>query len=214
MLEGFQSGLWTCLPGIVQSVDFTTMTCEVQPSIKGSIQDQNGNNIQVNYPLLLDVPIVFPSCAGFALTFPLAKNDEVLVVFANRCIDGWWQAGGIQPPLEARMHDLSDGFCIPGIYSQPNTLDGISATKVQLRNAAGTVFLGVGTKFSMTNSVTDLKTILLNLTSAVNNFVTALSTLTPPTSPVLNSVLQVPALAAVTALMAVTTEISALLEST
>lgn len=143
MLEGFQSGVWTAMPGIVQSVDWTSMTCVVQPAIKGTIQDQNGNNTQVNYPLLLDVPIVFPSVAGFAITLPLALNDEVLVVFASRCIDAWFQLGGIQAPMEARMHDLSDGFCIPGVHSKPNILASISTTQAQLRNKAGTTFIGI-----------------------------------------------------------------------
>lgn len=145
MLEGWQSGMWTAMPGIVQSVDFTAMTCEVQPSIKGAIQQSDGTVVSVNYPLLVDVPIVFPQAGGFILTFPMAAGDEVLVVFASRCIDAWWQSGGVQLPMEARMHDLSDGFCIPGPRSQPNaaTIPSISSTAVQLRNNLGTCYLEI-----------------------------------------------------------------------
>jgi hypothetical protein len=143
VLDGRQSSLWSAMPGIVQSVDFTKMTCSVQPSIQGTVENEDGTSQSVNLPLLTDVPIVFPSAGGFTLTLPLAVNDEVLVVFASRCIDAWWQSGGIQRPMETRMHDLSDGFAIPGPHSQPRVLSGISSTGAQLRNNAGTSYIEI-----------------------------------------------------------------------
>lgn len=41
--------------------------------------------------------------------------------------------GGVQPPAETRMHDLSDGFVIPGPYSQPQVIPDVSTTAVELR---------------------------------------------------------------------------------
>lgn len=144
VLDGRQSTIWTAMPGIVKAVNLTKMTCEVQPSIQGQIEDENGRIQAVNYPLLVDVPIVFPSAGGFMITLPLAAGDEVLVVFASRCIDAWWQSGGIQRPMEARMHDLSDGFAIPGPRSQPKLPAGaISATAAQIRNDAGTSYVEI-----------------------------------------------------------------------
>lgn len=143
VLDGRQSCIWTAMPGIVQSVDFDSMTCEVQPTIQGTIEDENGNVQYIALPLLLDVPIVFPSAGGFLITFPMAQGDEVLVVIASRCIDSWWQLGGVQKPMEARMHDLSDGFAIPGPKSQPKVVDNISTTAVQIRNDAGTSYIEI-----------------------------------------------------------------------
>jgi hypothetical protein len=143
ILDGRQSTIWTALPGIVQKVDWSTMTCEVQPAVQGSVQDSSGNVTRVNYPLLLDVPIVFPQAGGFALTLPLAAGSEVLVVWACRCIDAWWQLGGVQAPIEARMHDLSDGFAIPGPVSKPNVIADISTTGAQLRKIDGTAYLEI-----------------------------------------------------------------------
>jgi Phage protein Gp138 N-terminal domain/GpV Apex motif len=98
---------------------------------------------------------VFPSAGGLTLTLPIAQGDEILVVFASRCIDAWWQNGGIQIPMEMRMHDLSDGFAIPGPRSQPNTLTGISTTSAQLRTDAGTSFIEL-TKTGIINLVSPL----------------------------------------------------------
>jgi hypothetical protein len=143
VLDGRQSTLWTAMPGIVQSVDFGKMTCSVQPAIQGTVELENGTYQSVNLPLLVDVPICFPSAGGFIITMPLAANDEVLVVFASRCIDAWWQSGSVSRPMEARMHDLSDGFAIPGPRSQPNVVGDISSSALQIRNDAGTAYVEI-----------------------------------------------------------------------
>lgn len=143
--EGKQSQMWTACPGIVTAVDFTNMVLSIQPAIKGVIEDENGAKTYVALPLLINVPIVYPSAGGFTITFPIAVDDEVLVIFASRCIDSWWQSSGIQKPMEARMHDLSDGFAIPGPRSVPRAVPGISATDVQIRNDAGTTYIGITT---------------------------------------------------------------------
>ncbi|WP_302441547.1 Gp138 family membrane-puncturing spike protein, partial [Bilophila wadsworthia] len=114
-LDGRQAEMWTALPGIVQSFDPAAMTVSVQPAVAGRISDEAGKAASVDLPILPDVPVVFPGGGGFALTFPVAAGDECLVVFASRCIDAWWQSGGVGEPMEPRMHDLSDGFALVGV---------------------------------------------------------------------------------------------------
>jgi len=58
-------------------------------------------------------------------------------------MDAWWQSGGIQQPIELRMHDLSDGFAIPGPRSQPRVVTGISSANARLVNDTGTVYLEI-----------------------------------------------------------------------
>ncbi len=212
MLDGRQVGIWTAMPGIIESVDFDAMTCVVQLTIQSTTVMADESQVAGNLPLLLDVPLVFPSGGGFAITFPLGPGDEVLVIFASRCIDAWWQYGEVQLPMEARMHDLSDGFAIPGPKSQPNVLDGISESKLQLRNDDGTVFLSLGSKFSMTNTTTDLKTVLTDLQSLLNSFMGTLAAFAGGGAPVTQAMLQSPASTAVTQLGLLLTKIGALLE--
>lgn len=140
-LDGRQATTRTAMPAIVTSVDFTAMTVEVQPAIQAEITNPDNTTQFVNLPILADVPIVFPSAGGFSLTLPIAIGDEVLVIIADRCIDAWWQLGGVNVPIEMRMNDLSDGFAIPGPRSQPRVIGSISSTNAQLRNDAGTLYL-------------------------------------------------------------------------
>ena len=95
-------------------------------------------------PILPDVPVVFPGGGGFALTFPVAAGDECLVVFASRCIDAWWQSGGVGEPMEPRMHDLSDGFALVGVRSQPHRLSpAVHTGNTQLRADDGSAYVEI-----------------------------------------------------------------------
>ena len=130
---GREATLWTALPGIVQSFDASALTCVVQPAIQGRHVLEDGSVEVVGLPLLLDCPVVFPHGGGCSLTFPVKAGDECLVVFADRSIALWWQSGGVQPPAEPRMHDLSDGFVLPGPWSQVTKIGSVSTSAVELR---------------------------------------------------------------------------------
>lgn len=140
-LDGRQTTVWTALPGVIVSFDAVKQTCVVQPAIQGRNTTKDGVASFVDMPLCLDCPVVFPGGGGVTLTFPVTKGNECLLVFSSRCIDGWWQNGGVQPPLEIRMHDLSDGFALVGVRSQPRKLSGVSTSHAQLRSDDGEAFV-------------------------------------------------------------------------
>lgn len=142
-LQGWQSEIYTALPGIIESVDLDKNTCVVQPAIQGIFRLKDGAQKVVNLPLCLDVPIVWPRGGGYTLTFPLKKGDEGAILFMSRCFDAWWQNGGIQPQAEIRMHSLSDGYFIPGGSSQPKKLANVSADNVQLRADDGSSYVEI-----------------------------------------------------------------------
>ncbi len=214
-LEGSQAGLWTAMPAIVQSVNLTKMTIVAQLAIKGRYEAPDGTIQWVDISQVQDVPIVFPSAGGFSITLPIAANDEVLIVFASRCIDAWWQSGGhANKPLEFRMHDLSDGFAIPGPRSVPRAVATISSTDLQIRNDAGNTYLSIGAdgKIGFKNATTDLKTVLTGLESAINTFMGVLAGFSGGAATVTQTMLQTPAIAAQASLSTVLTEIGALLK--
>ena len=138
-----QANLWTALPGIIQTFDAAKMTCTVQPSIQAKLFNLNGTVSDATLPLLVDCPIQFPSGGGCSITFPIRLGDECLIIFASRCIDNWWQLGGIQSQAELRMHDLSDGFILLGFRSVPRVLSGISTSTVQIRSDDGVAFISL-----------------------------------------------------------------------
>lgn len=136
IVKGNRAGIWTALPAILQSYDPAKRTCTAQPAIQAQVLSQQGQWTFINLPICVDCPVMFPAGGGFSLTFPLAAGDEGLLVFSSRCIDSWWQNGGVQNQLDLRMHDLSDGFFIPGAFSQPRLADVPAASTDSVRLTA------------------------------------------------------------------------------
>lgn len=153
-LRAERATIWTTMPGTVVSFDPDAVTAVVQLTIQGVVAKSDGSADAVNLPQLLDVPVVFPRGGGVTLTFPIAADDECLVHFSARCIDGWWQSGGVQLPMDTRMHDLSDGFCVVGPQSQVNKITGISTTTAQLRTDDGQAFIELDPESHAVNTTT------------------------------------------------------------
>lgn len=142
--DAFQGDVWTALPATVSAFNAAAVTVSAQPTIQAQIHQPDGTWVNTTLPLCLDCPVMFQGGGGFVWTFPLAKDDEGLLVFASRCIDSWWQSGGVQNQAELRMHDLSDGFFFPTSgLSQPNIPGGVSTTNAQLRLKSGQLIMDV-----------------------------------------------------------------------
>lgn len=172
VLDGHQANVWTALPGIIESFDANAVTCVVQPAIKAQVRAPDGSTQWIALPLLLDCPVVFPRGGGCTLTFPIAQGDECLVIFASRCIDAWWTAGDVQVQSEMRMHDLSDGFCLPGPFSQATKISGISASTAQLRSNDGSTYVELDPAGNIVNVVAPggvtITTPTLTVTGVIN----------------------------------------------
>lgn len=137
-LDGLKSGLWTSLPGVVQSFSIVggAPYASVQPAIMAMMVTDNGLR-PANLPILPHCPVWFPRGGGCSLTFPVEPGDECMLVFSSRALDGWWQSGGAQPPIDLRSHDLSDAVAFVGLTSSARPLTNISTTSTQLRSDDG-----------------------------------------------------------------------------
>ena len=143
--DEIKADLRVAMPGIIQSFNASEQTVTVQLSIRERIGQPDLTTQNIAIPLLVDVPIVLPRAGGFSLTLPIVQGDECLVVFGDTVIDSWWANGGVQNQVdgEKRRHDLSDGFAILGVWSQPHVLTKYSTTEAQLRTDDGSVSIGL-----------------------------------------------------------------------
>ena len=118
LIEAIFERLHVALPGEVISYDQTNRTAQIVPTVRNW-------RCSDDPPILLDVPVFFPG----NYTFPVTAGDECLVIFADTCIDGWFQNSGINVPMSARRHDLSDGFALVGFFSAKKATGGINLTE-------------------------------------------------------------------------------------
>lgn len=144
LLDNAVAELHVCNPGIVQSFNVIKQTVTVILAIKEKILQNDYTVVDVAFPLLVDVPISVPRAGGFSLTLPVKAGDECLVIFSDLGIDWWYQNGGTQVKTQdLRRHDLSDGFAIMGVWSQPRVIANYNTDSAQLRNDEGTAYVEV-----------------------------------------------------------------------
>lgn len=123
----------TTMPGIIQSFDPATQTATVQPAIRRFFVAKGW----VNLPPCMTVPVEFPRGGNFIVTFPVRKGDECELAFNERCIDAWWDRGGVQEPAEDRMHDLSDAVARLGVSSRGRVPANIATDALEIRTLNG-----------------------------------------------------------------------------
>ena len=139
-LLGFSANVHHATVGIVESYDATRGLCRVQVAIEAQVSNPAGQTSSVQIDLLSDVPVIYMGGGEFVTTYPIQAGDEALVIFAERCIDGWFQSGGVQGQGELRMHDVSDGFALIGPRSLARLIPNVSTTTAQFRTMDGTAY--------------------------------------------------------------------------
>jgi phage gp45-like len=134
-MEKMSNKIRVACPGVVTAFDSAKQTVSVQLAIRER-KSFHGKPFQdMDIPELRDVPIYMPRAGNFVLTMPVTVGDECLVIFADMCIDSWYQSGGTKnTQMDNRRHDLSDGFAIIGPWSQPKVISSYSTDSAFLRN--------------------------------------------------------------------------------
>ena len=130
--------------GTIQSFNATLqeVTVEIAFTQVTSVSP-TGVKTFAQYPLLVNVPVMFPQGGAFVLTFPIAAGDECLVIFNDRQIDNWLATGAGQPPSIGRVHDLSDGIAFVGLRNNTRALAAVSTSTTQLRSVDGGTYVEV-----------------------------------------------------------------------
>ena len=136
-IENRLKSLHTHMPGIIQSFDPETQLATVQPAIKRvfKIEDDEGVEIltPTDFPLCINVKVIFPRSGGFTQTTPVKEGDECLLLFCERAIDTWYNTGVIRQPSAKRFHSLSDAVAMLGLSSLPNKIENFDNENMILK---------------------------------------------------------------------------------
>lgn len=113
------SSLRVAMPGIIEEYDFKTQKASVKIDMH-ELLDDNGS---VDYPVITDVPIIFPRAGGASFTMPVLRGDSCLVLFLDRDIGNWLIGGTAKKPNSRRRHSLNDAVAIIGLspFNRPST---------------------------------------------------------------------------------------------
>jgi hypothetical protein len=114
-LDARLEDLHVAMPAKVVRYDAAAQQVDVQPLVKGTYLDEQGNRVAESMPVVPCVPVLFPGAGGFRVTFPVTVGDTVLLVFSETSLDTWLQHGDEVDPADERRHHLSDAIAIPGL---------------------------------------------------------------------------------------------------
>lgn len=131
----------------------------------------------VDYPLLMDCPVICLGGGTSSLTFPITQGDECLVLFNDRSIDNWFQGGAGSAVSTPRLHSFSDGIILVGLRSSAHVIGNYDATRAVLQN--GETLVGVSdSQIKIANSMYTLNGLLQDLLTELENLTTAIAAIT------------------------------------
>lgn len=122
-----------------------------------------------SYPKLLNCPVFTLQGGGSSLQFPISIGDQCIVLFSDRNIDSWYLNGNQQPPIDGRLHDLSDGIVLVGLNSKASTaIAPLSTTETRIILKDGTTKVGLQSgKITVQNATVNLLTVLQLLITGI-----------------------------------------------
>lgn len=132
-IEGLRGQIHTALPGEIVAYSAATQKADVQPLIMKKGMD----GVALPLPVIPGVPVQFPRGGGAFISFPLKPKDHCSIFFSERALDRWKTTGAITDPMDARKHDLSDAFVMPGLYPFGKSLTNAHALNLVIGLESG-----------------------------------------------------------------------------
>lgn len=136
----------TSIPGHVLAFDPVTQHAQIQIGVVR--KDVNG--VEFTPSPLIEVPVYFAGSADFHIECEINEGAEGVIIFSQRCIDGWKTTGGVGSNPILRFHDIADAVFIPGIRSQPNVITDFENDGIRIRNKSGTRYIWLKNDGSIT----------------------------------------------------------------
>jgi hypothetical protein len=194
----------------ITSFDETNQTVQATVNYKQTVlqpqQDGTFQQTLLDYPLLLDVPMIVLGGVKGSIQPPDPTGSDCLILFNDRSISDWFQGSAPGALSSSRLHAFGDGIALVGLNSMAHSIDDYDKTRMTMRYGTTKVACSA-TKVLVTNSGgQSLGTILGNLMTALSTFTTAAGSAT--TAP------QIATAAATlgTSVTSITTQLSGLLE--
>jgi hypothetical protein len=166
------------MPGVIEEYDFKAQKASVKIDMHELLDDSSS----IDYPVITDVPIIFPRSGRASFTMPVLRGDSCLVFFLDRDISNWLIGTDSKKPNSRRRHSLNDAVAIMGLnpFSKPSPAK--NNTDVLLTYAGTEIALKPDGKIDIHSSkeiTIKAENILVNCTNAKVNATGRINTETP-----------------------------------
>lgn len=136
--------VYTAIPAVIvavrsgekQSVDVKPLINQVFPDLEDDTE----------HPVILHVPLIYPSSSTSAVTFPVHPGDTVMLVFSQASMDVFKSGDGtVQPPIDYRRFSIRDAIAIPGLFPFGAAINQVSKHTLPHSTDDLVVFHNLGT---------------------------------------------------------------------
>lgn len=142
IIENQTNGLWTAAIGVVTKAG--TRTVDVQ--VKNKIMVEGSEEA---FPVIRDVPVLFPHAGNLSVVSPLAVNDVVLLIFTKYNLQGLLDSSSTLLSRDSRQFSLNDVIVIPGFFLSSDALPEVG-------EGEGIVYHKSGSFVKFTNDEVDI----------------------------------------------------------
>lgn len=141
----------------------------------------------VDYPLLLEVPVIILGGGSTHITFPITVGDQCLLLFNDRDIDNWFGGSTSSANSTPRLHAFADAIALIGPNNLIQDVGGTKKTKIDqydkvralITNQHAKIGINPTTnKITLQNDDNSLKTLLTNLCTQLQDLNTAIKAIT------------------------------------
>jgi hypothetical protein len=121
-LSGLAQRMCVATPAIVQSYNASAKTCTAKPAVSRLIpaEDEDDLDEPEEYPVVQDIPVIWPRGHNFAIHGTLAAGDTVMLVAMDWDMGNWRGTSKVSAPFDARQHDYASCVAIPGLLPATN----------------------------------------------------------------------------------------------
>lgn len=127
----------TTIPGHFLSFDAGPQLAQIQIGVQ---RVSVGGDTFTPSPII-QCPVVFLGGSEYFMEHQIDPGDECMIIFSQRCIEGWKNTGGVATNPIMRFHNINDACILPGLRSQPNKISNFQNNGIRLRNKAGNQYI-------------------------------------------------------------------------
>ena len=130
IFEKQTNGLWTATIGVVTKAG--TRVVDVQ--VKNKIMVDGSEEA---FPVIKDVPVLFPHTGNLSVVSPLVIDDVVLLIFTKYNLQGLLDSSSTLLSRDSRQFSLNDVVAIPGFFLSSDTLPVVSEDEGIVKHKSG-----------------------------------------------------------------------------
>lgn len=130
-LRGLQGRLFTGVPAYVKSYDPVKNWIDAEIVVQQAYFNRLGDREYEKFPLLPNVPVIWPRAGGKVLRMKLAVGDSVWLMFSQASLAEWRTTGQVSEPIDSRRHSIGYAYAVPGAFPDTKPLNPVDAAHIE-----------------------------------------------------------------------------------